>query len=226
MPIKLLSAQLASQIAAGEVVERPASVVKELVENAIDAGAVTINVDIRAGGKQLILVADDGSGIPSGQIEIAFERHSTSKLSSVNDLDAINTLGFRGEALAAIAAVSQLTVVSRAVEEEVGTRLSLEGGKAASRETVGAPQGNSHFGCQSFLQHTSSAQVPKGAGHREKNYRRIDYTIRPCLSPNQVPIGPRWAHNVSEYGQRRPKGCPDSDLRTRNSQAATGNSQG
>jgi len=141
MPIKLLSAQLASQIAAGEVVERPASVVKELVENAIDAGAATINVDIRAGGKQLILVADDGSGIPSGQIEIAFERHSTSKLSSVKDLDAINTLGFRGEALAAIAAVSQLTVVSRAAEEEVGTRLSLEGGKVASRENVGAPQG-------------------------------------------------------------------------------------
>ncbi len=141
MPIKVLSDQLASQIAAGEVVERPASVVKELVENAIDAGATTINVDIRGGGRQLVQVADDGYGIEPHEIEIAFMRHATSKLEEVADLTAIETLGFRGEALAAIAAVSQLTVVSRVEAEQAGVRLALEGGQLVNRESVGAPKG-------------------------------------------------------------------------------------
>ncbi len=141
MNIQILSDQVASQIAAGEVVERPASVVKELIENAIDAGASTINIDIRNGGRQLIQVADDGSGIQPQEIETAFLRHATSKLTSVDDLQAIRSLGFRGEALASIAAVSHLTVVSRAGDQSVGTRLILEGGYKSGRETVGAPQG-------------------------------------------------------------------------------------
>jgi len=141
MSIRILSDQVASQIAAGEVVERPASVVKELIENAVDAGAKTINIEIRGGGRQLIQIADDGQGIASDEIEIAFKRHATSKLSKAADLEAIETLGFRGEALAAISAVSQLTVVSRTGEEKAGTRLSLEGGEINSRESVGAPQG-------------------------------------------------------------------------------------
>jgi DNA mismatch repair protein MutL len=141
MAIHLLSDQLASQIAAGEVVERPSSVVKELVENAIDAGATTINIDIQNGGRQLVQIADNGSGIPTDEIETAFLRHATSKLTTVDDLNAIATLGFRGEALAAIAAVSQVTVVSRAAGDNAGTRLTLDGGKVTSHETVGAPQG-------------------------------------------------------------------------------------
>ncbi len=141
MPIHILSAQLASQIAAGEVVERPSSVVKELVENALDAGATAITIEARNGGRQLVQVADDGCGIPAAEIETAFLRHATSKLSHVDDLKAIRTLGFRGEALAAIAAVSQVTVVSRAAGEAAGTRLRLEGGKVVAREGVGAPQG-------------------------------------------------------------------------------------
>ena len=141
MTIKQLPDQLASQIAAGEVVERPSSVVKELVENAIDAGATTINVDVRQGGRESIQIADNGQGIAAAEIETAFLRHATSKLQTVEDLNAIRTLGFRGEALAAIAAVSHVTIISRAAEADSGVRLVLEGGEVQSRETVGAPQG-------------------------------------------------------------------------------------
>ena len=141
MTIHVLPDQLASQIAAGEVVERPSSVVKELVENAIDAGATAITIDIRAGGRELIQVADNGDGIPADEIETAFQRHATSKLTSADDLWAIRTLGFRGEALAAISAVSRLTVVSRARDATAGSRLLLEGGVTATRESVGAPAG-------------------------------------------------------------------------------------
>lgn len=141
MQIKVLSEQLASQIAAGEVVERPASVVKELVENAIDAGATTINVDIREGGRKLIQIADDGDGISAEQVETAFLRHATSKLDSAEALTAIRTLGFRGEALAAIASVSHITVVTRSRDATTGVRLVLEGGHRRSQDTVGAPQG-------------------------------------------------------------------------------------
>lgn len=141
MTIHVLSDQLASQIAAGEVVERPSSVVKELVENAIDAGATSITVDVRDGGRDLIQVADNGVGIPAGEIETAFLRHATSKLTSAEELWAIRTLGFRGEALAAISAVSRVTVVSRERQTDAGVRLVLEGGILAAREPVGAPAG-------------------------------------------------------------------------------------
>lgn len=141
MTIHVLSDQLASQIAAGEVVERPSSVVKELTENAIDAGATTITIDIRGGGRELIQVADNGVGIGADEIETAFLRHATSKLSSADDLWAIRTLGFRGEALAAISAVSRLTIVSRVRDASAGVRLVLEDGKIVAREMVGAPAG-------------------------------------------------------------------------------------
>ena len=113
MTIRILPPDVAAKIAAGEVVERPASVVKELVENAIDAGASALRVEIQGGGKRLIRVMDDGSGIPAEEIPLAFARHATSKLLSVDDLSRVMTLGFRGEALASVAAVSQLTLVSR-----------------------------------------------------------------------------------------------------------------
>jgi DNA mismatch repair protein MutL len=141
MPIRILSEEVASKIAAGEVVERPASVVKELVENSIDAGAREIKVEVRQGGRRLMRVVDDGTGIPTAEVELAFARHATSKITSVNDLSSIGTLGFRGEALASIAAVSQLTIVTRTAEEDVGTLLRLEGGRVTHRQKKGCPQG-------------------------------------------------------------------------------------
>jgi len=141
MPIRILPEEVASQIAAGEVVERPSSVVKELVENGIDAGARDIRVETRAGGKQFIRVTDDGRGVPADEVELAFHRHSTSKLTTADDLLRITTLGFRGEALASIAAVSRVTFVTRAAAGPVGTLLRLEGGRVVTRQESGRPPG-------------------------------------------------------------------------------------
>jgi DNA mismatch repair protein MutL len=141
MPIRVLPEDVAAQIAAGEVVERPASVVKELIENAIDAGASTIQVAVRAGGKKSIRVVDDGCGVPSDEVALAFHRHSTSKLTTAADLERITTLGFRGEALASIAAVSRMSFATRAIGEPAGTSLRLEGGQILARREIGRPSG-------------------------------------------------------------------------------------
>ena len=139
--IKVLDKFIADKIAAGEVIERPVSAVKELVENSIDAGARSVIVEIRNGGKSYIRVTDDGCGIPPEEAETAFLRHATSKISGIEDLDHITSLGFRGEALASISAVSKLTLVTRTHDRPAGIRLIMHGGRVVSNETAGANAG-------------------------------------------------------------------------------------
>ena len=141
MPIKVLDPKLVSHIAAGEVVERPASVVKELVENSLDAGASQISIEARGGGVNLIKVMDNGAGIPSGEVELAFDRYATSKIGDLSDLDSILTLGFRGEALPSIAAVAEVDIVTCAAGESAGTYLSLRDGRVVNRESKGRSRG-------------------------------------------------------------------------------------
>ena len=141
MTIRILSEKIASQIAAGEVVERPASVVKELLENALDAGSDYISVTVEGAGKRLIEVVDNGIGIPGEEIPLALKRHATSKIESAQDLFQIDTLGFRGEALASIGSVSRLTLTSRPRGAQTGVRIQVEGGKVGPAIPIGAPGG-------------------------------------------------------------------------------------
>jgi DNA mismatch repair protein MutL len=141
--IRILAENVANRIAAGEVVERPASVVKELLENALDAGGRSIRIEVESGGKQMIRVIDDGSGMNHDDALLAFERHATSKLRTTDDLLSIGTLGFRGEALPSIASISRLLLETRTADEEQGTRVEFAGGKLVGVKPAGVPPGTS-----------------------------------------------------------------------------------
>jgi DNA mismatch repair protein MutL len=141
--IRILAENVANKIAAGEVVERPASVVKELLENALDAGARSIRIETESGGKRMIRVIDDGTGMNHDDALLAFERHATSKLRTADDLLSISTLGFRGEALPSVASISRLLLETRSAEDEQGTRVEFAGGKLISVKPAGLPAGTS-----------------------------------------------------------------------------------
>lgn len=141
MSIEILPDHVIDKIAAGEVVERPSSVVKELLENSLDAGARSIQVEIKGGGQRLIRLSDDGHGIPMDEVPLAFARHATSKLRQVEDLETIQTLGFRGEALASIAAVSRINMITRHRDEASGLQIRIEGGDLISKKPIGAAAG-------------------------------------------------------------------------------------
>ncbi|MCR5468271.1 MAG: DNA mismatch repair endonuclease MutL, partial [Lachnospiraceae bacterium] len=139
--IHLLSQETIDKIAAGEIVERPASVVKELVENAIDAKSTAVTVEIKDGGTTFIRITDNGCGIKSDQISLAFLPHSTSKINDVNDLMSVSTLGFRGEALSSICAVSQVELITKTADSMLGVKYVIEGSKEISKDEIGAPDG-------------------------------------------------------------------------------------
>ena len=163
--IKVLEKQVADKIAAGEVIERPASIIKELVENSIDAGACSVTVEIKNGGKSYIRVTDDGCGIAQEELRTAFLRHATSKISEASDLDSITSLGFRGEALASIAAVTRTSMVTKRREDKMGSRIVIEGGEVLSVESVGCPDGTTVVCTDLFYNTPARREVLKNDAH-------------------------------------------------------------
>ena len=190
MPIQLLRPEVSSKIAAGEVIERPASAVKELVENALDAGASRIRIEIRGGGIEYIRVTDDGSGIPADQVELAFQRFATSKLEIAEDLDAVSTLGFRGEALPSIASVARVELRTRTPDADQGTSIEIDNGEVVSVGPAGAPHGTTitirHLfrnlpARRSFLSSTNAEQtrIHRVVAHYAMAYPEVGFELSP-----------------------------------------------
>jgi DNA mismatch repair protein MutL len=175
--IRLLTDEVASQVAAGEVVERPASVVKELVENSIDAGARRIRVEFARGGTQLIRVEDDGSGMDREDALLSLERHATSKIRTAADLADVGTMGFRGEAVPSIASVSRFRLVTRPAEAAAGTEIQIAGGKIESVSDSGGAPGTS-VEVRSLEKNFCGARRP----------RRLIFCIRCSRSPSPTPM--------------------------------------
>lgn len=169
--INVLDSNTINQIAAGEVVERPSSVVKELVENAVDAKATAVTVEIKDGGISYIRITDNGMGIDKSDIPIAFYRHSTSKIKSVEDLLVVSSLGFRGEALSSIAAVSQIELMTKTAGSLIGTRYKIEGGEEKSIEDIGCPQGTTFIVRNLFYNTPARQEIFKNRDDRSRIYQ-------------------------------------------------------
>ena len=208
MPIQQLPGHLINQIAAGEVVERPASVVKELVENSLDSGARDVRVDIEAGGAKLIRIRDDGCGISKQELELALSRHATSKISSLDDLEAVVSLGFRGEALPSIASVSRLVLVSKTADAESAWQVDADGGNISAPRPAAHPQGTTVEVHDLFYNTPARRRFLRTErtefGHIEKWLRRLALS-RPA-------VGITLAHNGRTVWQLPAALTPEQEL--------------
>ena len=184
--IRVLSDHVANKIAAGEVVERPASVVKELLENSLDAGSTSVRVEIENGGRRLIRIADDGCGMLRDDALLAFERHATSKLHDVKDLLSIATLGFRGEALPSIASVSRLLLETRSPDEQTGTRVEIAGGKILHCDEIARGGGTDDRGARSVLQRSGAQEISALGTDRTGAHRVARNALQPGASRQNV----------------------------------------
>lgn len=205
--VQRLSEQLANKIAAGEVVERPAAVVKELVENAVDAGATRVDVVVEDGGRALVEVVDDGRGMSRQDALLCVERHTTSKITNAEDLFAIHTFGFRGEALASIAAVSRFTLTTRRAEDVAATRIVIDGGSIASVEEVGAPAGTRIEVADLF--HNVPARLKFLRTKATESGHVAEWLTRVALSQKQV------GFSLVSDGRVQLKTDPTTDLKER-----------
>ncbi|MBX3300151.1 MAG: DNA mismatch repair endonuclease MutL [Acidobacteria bacterium] len=205
--IRILPDNLANQIAAGEVVERPASVVKELVENAIDAGARRIAVDIELGGRRLIRVADDGHGMTRDDAILAFERHATSKITSLDDLGRIGTLGFRGEALASIASVAKVELITKIDPDETATKVNIDGGRLADVRDAGRDNGTTIAVRDLFFNTPARRKFMRSEA--TENYHLTSIITHYALA------NPDIAFNLNNNGREVIRAAPARDLRER-----------
>ena len=178
--IVLLSQETIDKIAAGEVIERPSSVVKELVENSMDAKASAITIEIKDGGTSLIRITDNGCGMEKDQVSMAFLRHSTSKIKSVEDLLNVSSLGFRGEALSSIAAVSQVEVITKTSSELTGIRYVIEGSKEKEKEEIGAPDGTTFLVRNLFYNPAEYFRKFKCQGRHLSDLRTGNHSFSDC----------------------------------------------
>ncbi len=200
--IQLLPDSVANQIAAGEVIQRPASALKELVENAVDAGASQITVNLRDAGKALLQVIDNGRGMSETDARMAFERHATSKISQADDLFRLRTLGFRGEALASVAAVAQVSLQTRTAEQELGTLVEINGSTLVRQEAVACPVG-SNFQVKNLFFNVPARRKFLKANHVELRYL-IDEFVRVALT--QCQVGFTLLHNDVQIHHLPPSG--------------------
>ena len=208
--IKILPDNLANQIAAGEVVERPASVIKELLENAIDAGAGRVQIDVELGGRRLMRVVDDGEGMLRDDAVLAFERHATSKIKTLEDLGKIETLGFRGEALASIASVARVELITKTAEDTAATRVSIEGGKLRDVKDFARPTGTTIAVRDLFFNTPARRKFMRSEA--TENYHITNIVTHYALANHEI------AFTLTNNGREILRVSPAKDLRERSFQ--------